>query len=78
MEEDKENYSSPYLIHSLDGLQRIVSLTNIDNLSSTYGCSHRDYWLYKTSDFPDAVRNFSSHSFALASIVSFLAIYFII
>ena len=71
MEEDKKNYSSPYLMHSLDALQRIVSLTNIDNLSSTFGCSHRDYWLYKTSDFPDAVRNFSSHSFALASIHPF-------
>ena len=63
-----KQYSSPYLKHSLDGLQRLVSLTNLDKLSSTYGCSHRDYWLYKTSDFSDAVRNFSANAFALASV----------
>jgi len=67
MEEDKQIFSSPYFKHSKDALQRIVSLTNLDYLSTTFGCSHRDYWLYKTSDFPDAVRNFSSNAFALAS-----------
>ena len=33
--------------------------------SPTYGCFHRDYWLDKTSDFPDAVRQFGVHSLAL-------------
>ena len=67
MVEDKKIFSSPYFKHSKDALQRIVSLTNLDCLSTTFGCSHRDYWLYKTSDFPDAVRNFSSNVFAIAS-----------
>ena len=71
MEEANKKYSSPYFQHSLYALQRLVTLTNLDKLSSTYGCSHRDYWLYKTSDFPDSVRNFSSTAFALASINPF-------
>ncbi len=33
--------------------------------SPTYGCFHRDYWLDKTSDFPDAVRQFGVQSLAL-------------
>ena len=68
MDQNKNVLISPYLKYSLNALQRITTLTNTDILSSTYGCSHRDYWLYKTSDFADSVRNFSSHSFALASI----------
>ena len=68
MDQNKSVLISPYFKYSLNALQRILTLTNTDKLSSSYGCSHRDYWLYKTSDFPDSVRNFSSHSFALASI----------
>tara|TARA_B100000242_G_scaffold202591_1_gene146782 strand:- start:319 stop:1998 length:1680 start_codon:yes stop_codon:yes gene_type:complete len=68
MDQNKNVLTSPYFKYSLNALQRLITLTNTDKLSSTYGCSHRDYWLYKTSDFPDSVRNFSSHSFALASI----------
>ena len=68
MDLNKNVIISPYFKYSLHPLQRIITLTNTDKLSSSYGCSHRDYWLYKTSDFPDSVRNFSSHSFALASI----------
>ena len=68
MDQNKSVLISPYFKYSLNALQRILTLTNNDKLSSSYGCSHRDYWLYKTSDFPDSVRNFSSHSFALASI----------
>lgn len=36
-----------------------------NHFSPTYGCFHRDYWLDKTSDFPDAVRQFGVHSLAL-------------
>ena len=64
----KQVKTSPYFEYTQNALKRIVTLTNIDSLSNTYGCSHRDYWLYKTSDFADSVRNFSSHTFALASI----------
>lgn len=68
MDQNKNVLISPYFKYSLNALQRILTLTNTDKLSKSYGCSHRDYWLYKTSDFPDSVRNFSSHSFALASV----------
>ncbi|MCL0028521.1 hypothetical protein M1N23_00025 [Dehalococcoidia bacterium] len=42
-------------------------LGNLDRnpFSPTYGCFHREYWLEKTSDFPDAVRQFAVHAFAL-------------
>ena len=71
MDQDSIEISSPYFKFALNGLQRIITLTNTDKLSSSYGCSHRDFWLYKTSDFPDSVRNFSSHSFAMASLHPF-------
>ncbi len=74
MDENKNVLISPYFKYSLNALQRILTLTNTDKLSSSYGCSHRDYWLYKTSDFPDSVRNFSSHSFALASIHQYFGV----
>ena len=74
MDQNRKGLTSPYFKYSLSGLQRILTLTNTDKLSSTYGCSHRDYWLYKTSDFPDSVRNFSSHSFALASVHKYFSI----
>ena len=74
MDQNRKGLTSPYFKYSLSGLQRILTLTNTDKLSSTYGCSHRDYWLYKTSDFPDSVRNFSSHSFALASVHKYFRI----
>ena len=67
MDQNRKEFTSPYFKYSLNAIQRILTLTNTDRLSSSYGCSHRDFWLYKTSDFPDSVRNFSSHSFALAS-----------
>ena len=73
MDQNKNVLISPYFKYSLNALQRILTLTNTDKLSSSYGCSHRDYWLYKTSDFPDSVRNFSSHSFALASIHNYFS-----
>ena len=73
MDQNKSVLISPYFKYSLNALQRILTLTNTDKLSSSYGCSHRDYWLYKTSDFPDSVRNFSSHSFALASIHNYFS-----
>tara|TARA_Y100001968_G_C19426496_1_gene754661 strand:- start:938 stop:2614 length:1677 start_codon:yes stop_codon:yes gene_type:complete len=68
MKDFKKHFTSPYFEETINGIQRAITLTNTDKLSSTFGCSHRDYWLYKTSDFADSVRNFSSNSFALASI----------
>jgi hypothetical protein len=50
---------------ALDQIPRLLGNQDRDPLSPTYGCFHRDYWLDKTSDFPDAVRQFAMHAIAL-------------
>ena len=60
--------SAPYHIYAqkaIDQIPRLLSLLDRNPFSPTYGCFHRDYWLYKTSDFPDAVRQFGVHALAL-------------
>lgn len=54
-----------YAEKALASLPRLLSLLDRNPFSPTYGCFHRDYWLYKTSDFPDAVRQFGVHALAL-------------
>lgn len=56
---------SVYTESALRSLPRLLSLQDRNPLSPAYGCFHRDYWLYKTSDFPDAVRQFAVHALAL-------------
>lgn len=46
-------------------IPRLLTLQDRNPYSPTYGCFHRDYWLYKTSDFPDAVRQFGTQALAL-------------
>ena len=50
---------------ALEAIPRLLTLQDRNPFSPTYGCFHRDYWLYKTSDFPDAVRQFGCHALAL-------------
>lgn len=54
-----------YAQKAMAQIPRLLSLQDRNPLSPTYGCFHRDYWLYKTSDFPDAVRQFGVHALAL-------------
>lgn len=54
-----------YARKALSQIPRLLGLMDRNPYSSTYGCLHRDYWLDKTSDFPDAVRQFSVHALAL-------------
>lgn len=55
-----------YTEAALRSLPRLLTLEDRNPLTPTYGCFHRDYWLYRTSDFPDAVRQFGVHALALA------------
>ena len=55
-----------YARRALSQLPRILGNQDRNPFSPTYGCFHRDYWLDKTSDFPDAVRQFAVHALALA------------
>ena len=59
------NLRDAYAKASVSQIPRI--LTNMDRnpLSKTFGCLHRDYWMDKTSDFPDAVRQYGVHALAL-------------
>ena len=54
-----------YAEKAISQVPRLLSLQDRNSFSPTYGCFHRDYWLYKTSDFPDAVRQFGVHALAL-------------
>ena len=54
-----------YAQKAISQIPRLLSLQDRTPFSPTYGCFHRDYWLYKTSDFSDAVRQFGVHALAL-------------
>ena len=56
-----------YANKSISQIPRILSNMDRNPFSPSYGCCHRDYWLYKTSDFPDAVRQFGIHALALVN-----------
>ena len=50
---------------SKDTYARLLGNLDRDPYSPTYGSFHREYWLDKTSDFPDAVRQFAVQALAL-------------
>ena len=50
---------------ALSQVPRLLTCLDRSISSPAFGCFHRDYWLYKTSDFPDAVRQFGVISLAL-------------
>ncbi|MCI0416529.1 hypothetical protein L0222_27490 [bacterium] len=54
-----------YAEKAISQIPRILSLQDRNSFSPSYGCMHRDYWFYKTSDFADAVRQFGVHALAL-------------
>ncbi len=54
-----------YAEKAVSQIPRLLTCLDRNPYSPTCGCFHRDYWLYKTSDFPDAVRQFGVHALAL-------------
>ena len=54
-----------YVNKAISQIPRILGNMDRNQFSPTYGCCHRDYWLDKTSDFPDAVRQFGIHALAI-------------
>ncbi len=54
-----------YAEKALAQIPRLLGNQDRNPFSPTYGCFHRDYWLDKVSDFPDAVRQFGVHALAL-------------
>ncbi len=60
-----ENLRNVYAKKAISQIPRLLGNQDRNPYSPTYGCFHRDYWLDKTSDFPDAVRQFAVHALAL-------------
>lgn len=60
-----EKIREVYAQKAISQIPRLLGNQDRNSFSPTYGCFHRDYWLDKTSDFPDAVRQFGVHSLAL-------------
>ncbi len=60
-----------YAQKALSQIPRLLSNLDRTPYSPTYGCFHRDYWLDKTSDFPDAVRQFAVHALAMVYVYDF-------
>ena len=60
-----------YADKAISQIPRLLGNMDRNVFSPTYGCFHRDYWLDKTSDFPDAVRQFGVHSLALVYVEDF-------
>lgn len=54
-----------YAERAISQIPRLLSMQDRNPFSPTYGCFHRDYWCDKTSDFPDAVRQFGVQALAL-------------
>jgi hypothetical protein len=54
-----------YLERALSQIPRILSLLDRNPFSPTFGSFHRPYWLDKTSDYPDALAQFSVQSLAI-------------
>ncbi len=64
MTQAEELYNT-YAQKALSQIPRILGNMDRSPFSPTYGCMHRDYWFYKTSDFPDAVRQYAVHALTL-------------
>lgn len=54
-----------YLEKALSQIPRLLSLLDRNPFSPTYGSFHREYWLDKVTDFPDAMAQFSVQALAL-------------
>ena len=65
MTEPHTSRRNVYAQKALAQIPRLLGLQDRNPFSPTYGCFHRDYWLDKTSDFPDAVRQFGVQALAL-------------
>lgn len=60
-----KNKRDTYSNLALEQIPRILGNLDRNPFSPSYGCFHRDYWLDKTSDFPDAVRQFGTQALAI-------------
>lgn len=50
---------------ALRQIPRLLSVTDRDEFSPTYGCMDREFWLCRSTDFPSAIAQFGVQSLAL-------------
>jgi hypothetical protein len=55
-----------YAQKALEQVPRLLSLEDRNPFSPTYGCCNREYWLCRSTDFPNAICQFGIHAQALA------------
>ena len=60
-----------YLISCKDQIEKVLTLQDRNEFSNTYGCFDRNYWHYKTRDFPSAMSQEYTLVLALAYSVNF-------
>lgn len=55
-----------YAQKALEQVPRLLSLTDRNPFSPTYGCCDREYWLCRSVDFPNSILQFGIHAVAQA------------
>jgi len=55
-----------YAAKALAQVPRLLSLEDRNPFSPTYGCCDREFWLCRSTDFPNAILQFGLHALALA------------
>lgn len=55
-----------YAQKALEQVPRLLSLEDRNPFSPTHGCCNREYWLCRSTDFPNSIAQFGIHALALA------------
>ncbi|MBD3268134.1 hypothetical protein GF373_15835, partial [bacterium] len=55
-----------YAQKALSQIPRLLSSQDRNRFSPTYGCMNREYWLCRSTDFPNSITQFGTHALALA------------
>jgi hypothetical protein len=66
----KEKFRDParrrhYCDAAISQIPRLLSVTDREEYSPTYGCMDREYWLCRSTDFPSSIAQFGVQSLAL-------------
>ncbi|MBI1388462.1 MAG: hypothetical protein GC154_08440 [bacterium] len=60
------NLRDVYAQKALSQVPRLLSSQDRNQFSPTYGCMNREYWLCRSTDFPNSIAQFGVHALALA------------
>jgi hypothetical protein len=59
------NLRDIYAEKSISQIPRLLSSEDRNRFSPTYGCMNREYWLCRSTDFPNSIAQFGTHALAL-------------